>query len=140
MSWGGLEASISYRALHLAPDLPAAIAKNDGHIAPRFEHTKCFGKSRTQQSLIALRCAFLAFACRVYNRFRSMIRHFAKPGLMEEVHVTVKNVAAERRIGEHVINRFGGEMRQTVCRGQGIVHVLLWPSPQQRTVKKKYLV
>ena len=48
------------------------------------------------------------------DRFRRVIRHFSQPGFMEEIHVAVEDIAAEGRVGEYVIDRFGLQVRQTV--------------------------
>ncbi len=40
----------------------------------------------------------LALACSVDNRFRRMVSNFTDPRFVEEIHVAVKDVAAERRI------------------------------------------
>ena len=55
-----------------------------------------------------------------------MVGDRAKPCFMEEIHVAIENIAAEWRVGEHVIDRCGRQMRKTVGRRERVFYVLLW--------------
>ena len=81
-----------------------------------------------------------AIANRVHDRFASVISNGAEPCLMEEIHVAVKNVAAERRVGEHVIHGRVGKMRETVRGRERVFHVAPAVRTEQRGLRKQDFV
>ena len=62
-------------------------------------------------------CSFLFGPAAAWgSAIGNMIGDFAQPGLMKKIHIAVEDVAAERRVREHIIDGFRRKMRQPIRR------------------------
>src|SRR5207248_5991514 len=123
-----------------APDAPAAVSEDDGHVCTRLENAESLGEGCAQKTFVAFGRAVLVLAGRVNNGLRSMIRDLAQLCLVEKVHVAVKDVAPKRRIGKDVVDRLCGQMRQIARGCQDVVKIVIRAAGEQRRILKKRLI
>src|SRR5437879_808253 len=87
------------------------------------EDAEGFDECGAQKGFVALRCAVLALSRCMNNGFRRVICDLPEPGLMKEIHVTVEDVAAKRRVSKDVVDCFRLQVSQIPGGCENIVNV-----------------
>jgi hypothetical protein len=86
-----------------------------------FQDPMRFSDSSAQDILITGGSACAPFTIRVDYGLLRIVCSIAKPRFMKKVHIRVEEIASERRVREHVVDRAVSEMREIRSRGNQIL-------------------